>query len=312
MTTADLLIALARANLAAGAAALVVLALRGPVRRGFGAHLGYALWALVPAAAAGSLAPAQDWAGWSGAIAAGAEGRAWLGGGRADSLAALWLAGLAASVALALWQQARFAAAARAGRAGPAVIGVLQPRLVAPADFAQRFSEAERRLIRAHELAHLDRRDHRVGALAVVGAWICWFNPLAHVALAAFRSDQELACDATVMRRLPRARRAYAETLLRTLPAAREAMFGSHWRAAAHPLETRLAMLARRQPSQAHRDLGLAALAVLSAGGFGVAWASQPPPLLPAFVPAAVMMVELAPADARETAWVYRALPPRR
>jgi beta-lactamase regulating signal transducer with metallopeptidase domain len=307
MTTADLLIALARANLAASAGVLVVLALRGPVRRAFGAHLGYALWLLAPAAAAGALMPAQDW--WPGAVPLDGGPAGLSGSGWAEGLAVLWLAGLATSAALALWGQARFAAEVRAGRAGPAVVGVLPPRLVAPADIAQRFGEAERRLIRAHELAHIDRRDPWAGALAVIGAWICWFNPLAWLALAAFRRDQELACDATVMQRLPGARRAYAQTLLRSCPEAAEAIFGCHWRVAAHPLTTRLDMLVRRLPSQRRRDLGLAALVTLGVAGFGAAWAAQPAPP-PAPAPATVMLVELAPADARQTAWVYRALPP--
>src|SRR6185437_11079103 len=192
MTTAELLVALARANLAAGAAIVAVLALRSPARRAFGAHLAYALWLMVPAAAAGVLTPALGSPGLVPALAgAGAAGRSWLAApGRAQGLAALWLAGFAASAALALWRQSRFAAAARAGRAGPAVAGLLRPRLIMPSDFDARFSPAEQRLIRAHELAHIERQDGRVAALAVVAGWVCWFNPLAPAALAAFRTDQ--------------------------------------------------------------------------------------------------------------------------
>ncbi len=312
--TADLLIALARTNVAAGAATLVVLALRGPVRRAFGAHLAYGLWLIAPIAVVGSLLPGPDLPGWAGGLANGAgdAGRAWLTiGWRANDLAALWLAGFAANTALALWRQGRFEAAARAGRAGPAVVGLIQPRLVAPADFALRFSEEERRLIRAHERAHMDRQDCRLGALAVVAGWICWFNPLAPLALSAFRRDQELACDATVMERLPRARRAYAETLLRSQPIPREAVFGCHWLARGHPLETRLDMLARGLPSQSRGDLGVTALALMCAASFGAAWASQPPSMPAHFAPPSVR-VDLTSPDAREAAWVDRWWPQRR
>src|SRR5579871_5603036 len=210
MTTTDLLLALAKANLAAAAALLAVLALRAPARRAVGAGMAYALWLAVPAAAVGSLLPSLQTPGWPSAMAAASEvGRNWLTPARAADLIELWLAGFAASIALAFWRQGRFAAAERAGRAGPAVVGVLQPRLVAPRDFAERFSDAQRRLIRAHERAHMDRHDNRANALAVAAVWVCWFNPLAHVALRAFRCDQELACDATVMARIPGARRAY-------------------------------------------------------------------------------------------------------
>jgi beta-lactamase regulating signal transducer with metallopeptidase domain len=314
MTTAELLVGLARVNLAAGAAILIVLALRAPARRAFGAHLGYGLWLMVPAAAAGALTPAAIGSpGWAPAIAsAGETGRAWLAGaGHASSLAALWLVGFAASAALALWRQSRFAAAERAGRAGPAVSGVLRPRLVIPADFGQRFSVAERRLIRAHELAHIDRQDGRVAALAVAAAWVCWFNPLAHVALALFRGDQELACDATVMARMPKARRAYAATMLATEPAAREVVFGCAWLALEHPLATRLAMLARRAPGDMRRDLGLGAISALALTSFGAAWAAQPPPSRPAVAAPAetVILMELSPPDPQQAAWVYRAAP---
>lgn len=327
MTMAELIAALLRANLAAGATALLVLTLRAPARRAFGAHLAYALWLTVPAAAAGALTPALNSPGWAPAIeAASHAGRAWLSGGaHAEGIAALWLAGFAASAALALWRQSRFAAAARAGRAGPAVIGLLRPRLVTPADFDARFGEGERRLIRAHELAHIDRQDGRVAALAVAAAWVCWFNPLAHLALAAFRADQELACDATVMQRMPRARRAYAAALLRAEPQTRDLardptrdlVFGAAWLAHAHPLAARLAALARRAPDDMRHDLGVGAAAALALVSFTAAWAAQPP-LAPPTDPAAgetVILMELSPPDPQVAAWVARtapALPPAR
>jgi beta-lactamase regulating signal transducer with metallopeptidase domain len=313
MTTAELLVGLARANLAAGAAILMVLALRTSARHAFGARLGYGLWLMVPAAAAGALTPAAIGSpGWAPAIAAaGASGRAWLAGsGHAPVLAALWAVGFASSAALALWRQSRFAAAARAGRAGPAVTGVLRQRLVLPADFNQRFSEAQRRLIRAHELAHIDRQDGRVAALAVAAAWICWFNPLAHVALAFFRGDQELACDATVIARMPKARRAYAATMLVTEPAARNVVFGCAWLALEHPLATRLAMLARRAPDEMRHDLGIGAMSALALTSFSAAWAAQPPAAAAAQADAPmVILMELAPPDPQEAAWVYRSAP---
>ena len=308
MTTADVLLGLARGNIAASVAILLVLALRGPVRRSFGAHLAYALWLLAPAAVLGSLMPAADWSGWPSAVAvAGDTGRAWLGETRrAGDLAALWLAGFAANAALALCRQRRFAVAARAGRAGPAAMGVIEPRIVVPADFAQRFSDEERRLIRAHERAHIDRQDARHNALAVVTVWCCWFNPLAHLALAAFRRDQELACDATVMQRLPKSRRAYAETMLRTQPLSKTAVFGCHWLAAGHPLQARLEMLTRRSPGRSRQAFGLAAITVLCAASFGAAWTLQPPARLPAVQ--TLILMDLSPPAPQETAWAYRAL----
>lgn len=316
MTTADLIAGLLRANLAAGAAILLVLALRTRARRLFGAHLAYGLWLMVPAAVAGVLIPTPPLGapGWAAVIAgAGDAGRAWLSAaGNAYAVAALWLAGFAANAALAFWRQSRFAAVVRAGRAGPAVVGVLRPRLVIPSDFEARFSDVERRLIRAHELAHIERQDGRLAALALAAVWLCWFNPLAHVALARFRADQELACDATVMQRMPRRRRAYAAALLRTEPAARDVVFGCAWVVAAHPLAARLAALVRRAPDQMRHDLGVGAVVTLALASFAAAWTAQPPSLVARAEPAApsVILMELSPPDPQETAWVYRAAPP--
>ncbi len=56
---AELLAGLARANLAAAAAILLVLALRRPARRLFGARVAYGLWIVAPLAALAVLAPAR-------------------------------------------------------------------------------------------------------------------------------------------------------------------------------------------------------------------------------------------------------------
>jgi beta-lactamase regulating signal transducer with metallopeptidase domain len=187
----------------------------------------------------------------------------------------------------------------------------MRPRLVTPADFGQRFSPAEQRLIRAHELAHIDRQDGRIAALAVTAAWVCWFNPLAHIALAAFRADQELACDATVLRRMPNARRAYAAALLRAEPMTRELVFGSAWLTRAHPLAARVAALARRAPDDMRHDLGVGLAGALAVASFAGAWAAHPPLASPR--PAAgptVILMELSPPDPQVVAWVVRSTPP--
>lgn len=297
--TAELLAALARCNLAAGVAVLVMLALRAPLRRWFGAGRAYAAWLIIPVAALGSLMPANVTSGAAGPVeATNAHALAWLCvGGHAHTLALLWLGGVVVAVTVAIWRHRRFAAAVRAGRAGPAAVGVLQPRLVMPADFAQRFTDEERRLVRAHERAHIERLDARYNAAAALATWLCWFNPLLHLAMRAMRLDQELACDATVVGRLPAARRLYAETLLRTHPALAPAL-GCQWRSPSHPLEARIRMLAAAAPTQARLDLGLAVLAVALASAFGAAWAAQPP----ARAPPMVILVDLTAPSQADTA----------
>ena len=59
MTAADIIYGLVVTNLAGSAAILVVLALRGPVRRMAGAQVAYLSWLAVPAAVAACLIPAR-------------------------------------------------------------------------------------------------------------------------------------------------------------------------------------------------------------------------------------------------------------
>jgi len=82
---------------------------------------------------------------------------------------------------------------------GPLAFGILDRVIAVPADFETLYAEHERRLALEHELAH-----HRSGDLIanlVAFALLClqWFNPLAWAAHAAFRFDQEAACDARVL-----------------------------------------------------------------------------------------------------------------
>ncbi|HEY3798459.1 MAG TPA: M56 family metallopeptidase [Caulobacteraceae bacterium] len=306
MTSADLLLALARLNLAASAAVLLVLALRGAARRWIGPHLAYRLWLLVPVAAAGALLPGPG-DGPAGALDAVASGR--VTGTSTDLLFWLWTAGFVAAVSLGAWRHWRFALAERAGRAGPAVLGVIQPRLVVPRDFARRYSPDERRLIRAHELAHIERGDARCNALAALAVSACWFNPLALVAMRAMRFDQELACDATVLTGAGVQRRAYAETLLNAAPAALQAPFVSHLHGEARSLETRLRTLMQPRTPDWRGDAGLAGLVALGAVVFAAAWWVQPPSIPPAMQ--TLVVVSLDPPSAATRAWVYADLPKR-
>ena len=144
-----------------------MLALRGPLRRWLGlpapqpdTRSGWRSLlagrrrpecrAIVVSGAAGPLEATNDHA------------LAWLSaGGHAGALIAVWLSGAVVAAAAVAWGHGRFSAALRAGRAGPAAVGLFQPKLVLPTDFAARFTAEERRLIRAHELAHIDRGDLR-------------------------------------------------------------------------------------------------------------------------------------------------------
>jgi len=150
---------------------------------------------------------------------------------------------------VAAWRHHRFTSALRVGRAGPAAVGLFHSRLVLPADFAVRFTPDERRLVRAHELMHIDRRDTQANAAAVLATWVCWFNPLAHLAARAMRLDQELACDCGRAGAPPGRAAALCPDPVEHAPGAAAPVLGCQWRSGpAHPLETRIRTLdGRRQ-----------------------------------------------------------------
>lgn len=290
---ADILLQLLRANLVAGLAVMVVLALRLPTRRQFGAHTAYALWLMVPLAFIASLIPAAE--AETEAAAEAAQASALFPAPLvqlpetldAPMIAGLWAVGLTLAIALVAMGQIRFLRRAKMGKAGPALVGVICPRIVTPFGYDTQFSDAERALVRAHERAHMDRGDPKVNALIALAQCLCWFNPLVHLAAHLARIDQELACDATVMQRRPGARRLYAETMLKTQLVATALPLGCHWLAGGrHPLEARISMLKRPRASERRAMVGAGAVAGLAVvAGYG-AWAAQPPVApRPYFVP---------------------------
>ncbi|MBO9547429.1 M56 family metallopeptidase, partial [Caulobacter sp.] len=237
--SALVLTALVRANLALAAAILLVLLLRRPVRARFGALAAYALWLVAPLCAAVGLLPAHappqalaPVTVLARAVSRSAAPLVHKGPVLPTALVVAWAAGAGLTLALLLIRQRRFTASlgrlrpsqvepglllAERRDFGPAVIGALRPRIVAPADFEQRFQGAARAVVLTHEQVHLARGDAAINALAAMLRCLCWFNPLVHVAVRRMQVDQEIACDEAVVARHPQDRRVYAQALLDTL-----------------------------------------------------------------------------------------------
>ena len=280
MITTEGLLVLLRLNLVAAAAIALVLLFRPLVRRWFGAHQAYLFWLIVPVALLGAIVPAPEGSGPRGPIeAAMGDAGGWLSAGpHQEALLAAWAAGVLLSAAVAAWRYARFLSQEDSGLAGPAIVGIVSPRVVTPMDFEDRFTPEECLLVRAHERAHIDRLDARCNAVVLAAQCLCWFNPLVHLAARAMRFDQELACDATVMTRLPTQRRRYAETLLHSHHGAVTSPLGCDWSSAgARLLMTRLTTLLERGPKEERCQLGDMLLAGLWAIVIVTAWSAQPP-----------------------------------
>jgi len=98
---------------------------------------------------------------------------------------------------------------------GPALFGLLRPRLLLSPAVLDTLSEEGLRHVLLHELAHLQRLDLLWAWLAAALQVIHWFNPLLWWAFRQMRADREVACDALALRVLPPSEvAAYGRTLL--------------------------------------------------------------------------------------------------
>lgn len=160
--------------------------------------------------------------------------------------------------------------------AGPAVLWALPRALILlPTDFPARFDNpATRELVLRHELVHVCRGDALWSLAMEIASALLWFHPLAWVARSRFRLDQELACDATALRALPERNASYARALVASV-AAQPAPALIPWLAEPQ-LKERIAMISRIPPGALRRRAGFAAIALLLAGGLYVAGARAP------------------------------------
>ena len=263
MISSDLLALLVRVQLVASAAMLALLALRRLVRLDPDARVW--LWTVPVVAAIGDLLPKED----LGAPASAPMAlEPWAG-----VPFAVWLGGALMALARLACLHAAFLRDAKRGRAGPAVVGVVRPKIVMPS--APLFTPEERAMIRAHEWEHIHRNDLAVRRLLAVLQCLFWFNPLVHVAAAELRLDQELACDESVVRLRGR-RRLYVEALLKA-QAGQPSPLGCHWLARGpHPLETRVAALVRPPAGEGRRAAAMALGLALGLAAVAGAWATAP------------------------------------
>ncbi|MGL5837805.1 MAG: M56 family metallopeptidase [Sphingorhabdus sp.] len=217
--------------LATSALLLLVLLIRVPVAKHFGAGTAYLLWALpaarlfMPTLSQEVVLPAQTPVADNVREAALA---ALAGGGNMAPPASvpaidwitvglsLWLGGAALLFIVQMYRYVamrgdllsdateidrigtvRIIRTDRVG--GPLAFGLFSRYVAVPRDFTHTFSPRERELALAHELAHHRGGDLFANMAAFLFLCLMWFNPLAWLAWSAFRFDQEAACDARVI-----------------------------------------------------------------------------------------------------------------
>jgi beta-lactamase regulating signal transducer with metallopeptidase domain len=156
---------------------------------------------------------------------------------------------------------------------GPMALGIRRPLIVVP-DSIVHLDAAAIDAVLAHEVAHHERRDLVWLAAAHALSALVWFNPLAHVLVAAVRSTREDGCDDWAVARTSRDPYAYAQALLQSarLVATRPPATAM----AAHPMSSRLRRLL---DGTARRDarIGWAGIAlILMVGTLAIPGAHMP------------------------------------
>jgi beta-lactamase regulating signal transducer with metallopeptidase domain len=99
----------------------------------------------------------------------------------------------------------------------PVLVGVARPAVVLPASFPKRFTPTQLRLMLAHELAHLQRRDLVWAWLPSLGRVLFFFHPLVWLAEGEWRLAHEIACDEQVLLRTGASQAGYGGMLLEVM-----------------------------------------------------------------------------------------------
>jgi beta-lactamase regulating signal transducer with metallopeptidase domain len=302
--TSEALRQLLSLTLASSLGIITVLVLRRVGRRMFGAGASYSLWMIVPIAMLSIMLPHWHATGSTAAISAlpeataplthaldrsfdslapatssAVDGALWSLSvwGAGAAIFALYLVGLQRTFVRSLGTLSGLRCVLRAEHSVgcPALIGVLRPKVILPADFRSRYTRLERLLIISHERTHLRRGDAGWNALVAQMRGIFWFNPLIHVAARYFRLDQELACDAAVLDARSGSRRSYASAILKTQLTEGALPIGCHWRSA-QDLKARLRMVSQSVPNHRRRRIGGALTTLMAVVVAYTAWAAEP------------------------------------
>ena len=146
------------------------------------------------------------------------------------ALAFLWFCGFAGCVSWWFVRWRQFRRALRRGvrldldipvpaislddRVEPGVFGVFRPVLLLPEGIARRLTPDELRVVVAHEMSHIRRRDNVANAIHMLTQALFWFHPLVWWIERRLLDEQERACDEEVLRQGGDPQ-VYAESILR-------------------------------------------------------------------------------------------------
>lgn len=140
----------------------------------------------------------------------------------------------------------------------PIIAGCLRPRIYMPIRLISEFHADDLRYMLLHELQHYKHKDAWVNLMANTAAVVYWFNPVIWYALKEIRSDQEIACDTSVLRLLNAGEKLdYGNTLLNFARAISHSPFllASGIGSSAGQLRKRILNIARYRPCTGWRRI---------------------------------------------------------
>lgn len=159
-----------------------------------------------------------------------------------------------------------------------------RPRLLLPDGLWDGLDAIQQDAVLAHELTHLERRDHWVRRLEAVALGLYWWDPVAWWARRRLEQAEEECCDARVVSLLPAAAGAYAEALVTTAVflsgVARPMPMGASGVGRLDPIKRRLQMIlsdAHPAPATSRTVRVLLVLAVLGLPLLPAAASGRPP-----------------------------------
>src|SRR5699024_10307979 len=270
----------------------LVLLLRKPLRRWIGSGYTYLLWGIPPASLLAAIAPNRHAISEAMLISSERSFNAPNMAGEAaqagmvalDVLSILWAAGSFCCGMGMILLYRRFLsrvgpvsrmsteiAIARRDVLSPALAGLWKPRILVPNDFDERFDPRQQMMVIEHERQHRRRGDHWANAVAIALQCLFWFHPLVWLAGRAFRADQEMACDARVLRIFPQWPQSYAKALI---PQLRPQAPGTCQWSAYGTLKERIEMISKVNDFQRKSITGLAVVAILALAMILAVWSN--------------------------------------
>ena len=146
----------------------------------------------------------------------------------------------------------------------PLALGLSRPGILLPAG-SESLTDDALRLVLAHELSHLRRRDPLLGWLPAIAETLFWFHPLARLSSREYLSAREELCDADALRATSASPRDYGELLLDFAVGRHSVLPGcaSCGTPAGRRLKRRLEMLSNQATHSLAKRLAVAAFAAV-------------------------------------------------